>query len=156
MERKGRSKGLKGVRINGKWFDDVQEVKQNVRNFFEQQFASSQTKYSSLPAALMGRKIEPGTAVDLELPFSEDEIKKAIWSCGLEKSPGPDGFNFHFFWAFWDVMKTDLVALFNDFHANAKLVRGLNSSFITLILKCEARLQLRSFVRFLLLGVFIR
>ncbi|GJR63237.1 RNA-directed DNA polymerase, eukaryota, reverse transcriptase zinc-binding domain protein [Tanacetum coccineum] len=34
---------------------------------------------------------------DMERPVSKDEIKKAIWDCGLDKSPGPDGFTFGFY-----------------------------------------------------------
>ena len=33
----------------------------------------------------------------LEENFSYEEIKNAIWSCGNEKAPGPDGFTFKFF-----------------------------------------------------------
>jgi len=28
--------------------------------------------------------------------FDENEIKEAVWECGSNKSPGPDGFNFSF------------------------------------------------------------
>ncbi|KHN15987.1 hypothetical protein glysoja_047401, partial [Glycine soja] len=28
--------------------------------------------------------------------FNEVEIKSAVWECGGDKSPGPDGFNFNF------------------------------------------------------------
>nr|GFD35650.1 RNA-directed DNA polymerase, eukaryota, reverse transcriptase zinc-binding domain protein [Tanacetum cinerariifolium] len=36
-------------------------------------------------------------ADDLERGVSRDEIKRAVWNCGDNKSPGPDGFNFEFF-----------------------------------------------------------
>nr|GEY80685.1 RNA-directed DNA polymerase, eukaryota [Tanacetum cinerariifolium] len=31
---------------------------------------------------------------DLECQVSKEEIKKAVWDCGIDKSPGPDGFTF--------------------------------------------------------------
>ncbi|GJT04321.1 hypothetical protein Tco_0838783 [Tanacetum coccineum] len=34
---------------------------------------------------------------DLERDVSYDQIKKAVWDCGINKSPGPDGFTFEFF-----------------------------------------------------------
>nr|GEY38776.1 RNA-directed DNA polymerase, eukaryota [Tanacetum cinerariifolium] len=34
---------------------------------------------------------------DLESSVDYDEIKRAIWDCGTNKSPGPDGFTFEFF-----------------------------------------------------------
>nr|GEU96334.1 RNA-directed DNA polymerase, eukaryota, reverse transcriptase zinc-binding domain protein [Tanacetum cinerariifolium] len=33
----------------------------------------------------------------LERPFSMEEVKGAVWGCGLNKSPGPDGFTFEFY-----------------------------------------------------------
>ncbi|GJS58306.1 RNA-directed DNA polymerase, eukaryota [Tanacetum coccineum] len=34
---------------------------------------------------------------ELENPISRDEIRNAVWGCGENKSPGPDGFTFEFF-----------------------------------------------------------
>ncbi|GJV60076.1 reverse transcriptase domain-containing protein [Tanacetum coccineum] len=34
---------------------------------------------------------------DLETRISTDEIRSAVWGCGVDKSPGPDGFTFDFF-----------------------------------------------------------
>lgn len=39
-------------------------------------------------------------------PFSEDEIKEAIFSCYPEGGPGPDGLPFLFYQKFWDLVKT--------------------------------------------------
>nr|GEZ00843.1 RNA-directed DNA polymerase, eukaryota [Tanacetum cinerariifolium] len=32
--------------------------------------------------------------VELECDVSSEEIKRAVWDCGIDKSPGPDGFTF--------------------------------------------------------------
>lgn len=74
---------------------------------------------------------------ELERNFTEEEIKLALWACGLDKSPGSDCFNFYFFQEFWDLVKEDFIAIFEEFFSNSKLLCGLNSSFITLIPKCE-------------------
>ncbi|XP_057443833.1 uncharacterized protein LOC130735985 [Lotus japonicus] len=42
-------------------------------------------------------------AVDLE------EIKSAVWECGADKSPGPDGYNFRFIKEFWELLKDDIL-----------------------------------------------
>ncbi|GJX07033.1 RNA-directed DNA polymerase, eukaryota [Tanacetum coccineum] len=34
---------------------------------------------------------------DLECNVTSDEIKRAVWDCGVDKSPGPDGFTFGFY-----------------------------------------------------------
>ncbi|GJT17875.1 putative reverse transcriptase domain-containing protein [Tanacetum coccineum] len=40
-------------------------------------------------------------------PITSDEIRSAVWACGENKSPGPDGFTFEFFHRFWDVIGPD-------------------------------------------------
>ncbi|GKC17980.1 hypothetical protein Tco_1014762 [Tanacetum coccineum] len=35
--------------------------------------------------------IDPNKIEELECPISYEEIKKAVWDCGSDKSPGPDG-----------------------------------------------------------------
>nr|GEW30009.1 RNA-directed DNA polymerase, eukaryota, reverse transcriptase zinc-binding domain protein [Tanacetum cinerariifolium] len=47
---------------------------------------------------------------DLEKPVSNDEIRKAVWDCGENKSPGPDGFSFEFFRKFWSTIGPDICA----------------------------------------------
>ncbi|KAG4909591.1 hypothetical protein JHK87_055707 [Glycine soja] len=41
--------------------------------------------------------------------FNELEIKSAVWDCGGDKSPGPDGFNFNFIKHFWEILKPDIM-----------------------------------------------
>nr|GEV36900.1 RNA-directed DNA polymerase, eukaryota, reverse transcriptase zinc-binding domain protein [Tanacetum cinerariifolium] len=47
-------------------------------------------------------------AFELEKQVSTDEIRTAVWACGENKSPGPDGFTFEFFRKFWDTVGPDL------------------------------------------------
>nr|KYP57260.1 Transposon TX1 uncharacterized [Cajanus cajan] len=61
----------------------------------------------------------------------------AVWDCDSSKSPGPDGFNFKFIKSFWETVKEDIVRMMKEFHANGKLPKGTNSTFITLIPKVD-------------------
>nr|GEV96766.1 RNA-directed DNA polymerase, eukaryota, reverse transcriptase zinc-binding domain protein [Tanacetum cinerariifolium] len=38
---------------------------------------------------------------ELEIEVNNDEIKRAVWECGTDKAPGPDGCTFGFFRLFW-------------------------------------------------------
>lgn len=67
--------------------------------------------------------------------FQEEEIRRAVWSCGSDTSPGPDGFNFKFIKQFWEVIKPDFLRFFDEFYVNGVFPRGLNASFIALIPK---------------------
>jgi hypothetical protein len=54
--------------------------------------------------------------LDLEKPFSLEEIKVDVFSCYPEGSLGPDGLPFLFFQKFWDSVKDDLYSMFLEFH----------------------------------------
>lgn len=67
--------------------------------------------------------------------FSEEDIKEAVWNCGVEKSPGLDGFGGQFFKSCWELVKEDVYRVFTDFHRNSKLCKCMNNTFISLIPK---------------------
>ena len=48
--------------------------------------------------------------------FNELEIKSAVWDCGGDKSPGPDGFNFNFIKHFWEILKPDIMRFMDEFY----------------------------------------
>ncbi|GJT66464.1 RNA-directed DNA polymerase, eukaryota, reverse transcriptase zinc-binding domain protein [Tanacetum coccineum] len=47
--------------------------------------------------------------IDMESDTNRDEIKRAIWDCGTDKSPGPDGFTLGFFRRYWNFVEKDVV-----------------------------------------------
>ncbi|GJU03120.1 hypothetical protein Tco_1113458 [Tanacetum coccineum] len=71
----------------------------------------------------------------LENHVSLDEIKSAIWDCGSNKAPGPDGFTFAFVKKYWDLIKMDILEFVNSFFYSCSMPKGVNSSFFTLIPK---------------------
>ena len=81
----------------------------------------------------------------LTIPFSEVEIKQAVWDYGSFKSPGPDGINLDFIKYFCDDLKDELMHFFDEFHRNRKLIKGINSTCIILIPKVESPQRLSGF-----------
>ena len=51
----------------------------------------------------------------LEAPFTENEVREAVFSSYAEGAPGPDGLSFLFYQKFWNLIKADLIDMFNDF-----------------------------------------
>nr|GFB12307.1 RNA-directed DNA polymerase, eukaryota [Tanacetum cinerariifolium] len=39
---------------------------------------------------------------------SNEEIKRAVWDCGIDKAPGQDGFTFGFYRRYWDIIGNDV------------------------------------------------
>ncbi|GJZ60776.1 hypothetical protein Tco_0616592 [Tanacetum coccineum] len=53
---------------------------------------------------------------DLEQNVSNEEIKSAICDCGMNKSPGLDGFTFEFFRRYWKLLEHDIMGAVNFFY----------------------------------------
>ena len=85
-------------------------------------------------------------------PFKEEEIRAAVWSCGSEKSPGPDGLNFKFIKQFLEVLNPDISRFLDEFHANGIFPRGSNKSFVALIPKVKDPQNLNEYRPISLIG----
>ncbi|XP_057419451.1 uncharacterized protein LOC130713677 [Lotus japonicus] len=83
---------------------------------------------------------------------TSEEIKVAVWDCGGDKSPGPDGFNFKFIQKFWVLMKDDFYRVLNEFWSRGVWPKGSNASFIALIPKVSSPLGLNDFRPISLIG----
>jgi hypothetical protein len=69
------------------------------------------------------------------------------------KAPGPDGFPVEFYQVFWDVIKTDLVELFKDFHSGSLNLYSLNFGTIILLPKCKEAIKIQQYRPICLLNV---
>jgi len=71
----------------------------------------------------------------LVAPFSEEEVKMAIFDMEHNKALGPDGFPTEFDQFFWDVVKQDFMSLFYEFRMGRLHIHSLNFGVITLLPK---------------------
>jgi hypothetical protein len=76
-------------------------------------------------------KVTPQENIELEKEFSKEQIKNAVFGSYAEGAPGPDGVSFLFFQSFWDIIKGDLLELFDDWHHNRLDIYRLNFAMIT-------------------------
>ena len=69
--------------------------------------------------------------------FTEDEVRKSVFSLPGEKSPGPDGFLLRFFQHFWEDVKGDILQMFDHLFNSEDIsaLRSINQTFIALIPK---------------------
>ncbi|GJY81419.1 hypothetical protein Tco_0494170 [Tanacetum coccineum] len=116
LNKKRSQLSKRGVLMEGDWVENPNVVKNEFLNHFMDRF-------------------------DLEAEVSNEEIKKAVWDCGVDKSSGLDGFMFGFYKRFWSLIEQDVVAAVKFiFHYNC-IPKRCNSSFIALISKIpEAKL----------------
>ena len=71
----------------------------------------------------------------LEKSIEMVEVENAIKQMAKDKALDPDGFTTNFFHAHWDWMKEEIWALVEDSRKLGNVLKALNSTFLTLILK---------------------
>ncbi|XP_021980831.1 uncharacterized protein LOC110876981 [Helianthus annuus] len=96
------SNSIHGLSVGGEWVSKPSLVKKEVFKFFRQKFVEDCESRPLLPCPSI-KKISGVDASWLESQFSIEEIKSAVFECGEDRAPGPDGFNFRFFKRFWDL-----------------------------------------------------
>ncbi|GJY75405.1 RNA-directed DNA polymerase, eukaryota [Tanacetum coccineum] len=125
LNKKRYQLSIRGVLVDGK-------------NAFNSHFANRLDKNhhfrlklsSQFPKVLSKDQVE-----ELEREVSYEEVKKAVWDCGENKYPGPDGYTFEFFRRFLNFLDQDIFEAVKCFISTGSFPRGCNSSFITLISK---------------------
>uniref|UniRef100_A0A8I6XZE3 Reverse transcriptase domain-containing protein n=1 Tax=Hordeum vulgare subsp. vulgare TaxID=112509 RepID=A0A8I6XZE3_HORVV len=86
-------------------------------------------------------------------PFTEKEVFEAISQMKNNKAPGPDGFPAEFYKRCWNIIKGDLLPMFQDlFDGNLQLFH-LNFGTITLLPKKEGAVRIEQFRPICLLNV---
>ncbi|XP_071714472.1 uncharacterized protein [Rutidosis leptorrhynchoides] len=144
---------IKGILIDGMWNSNPKEIKDHFFDFFANKFSSLQSDVL-FPNLTPFSTLNRDDVVSLESEFTEQEIKMAVWSCGSQKTPGPDGFSFHFIKYFWEIMKADIISAVNNAINSRSLSKGATSSFITLIPKSTKPMHTNDFRPISLIGAF--
>lgn len=96
INRRAEINEIDGLMIGDRWVDEVDEVRREVFNHFKKQFEAVRSFRPSLPKDLGQQKLKDADNEFLSAPFTEDEIRRAIWDCESSRSPGPDEFSFGF------------------------------------------------------------
>nr|GEZ21480.1 RNA-directed DNA polymerase, eukaryota [Tanacetum cinerariifolium] len=120
--------------IEGEWVDDPSKVKDEFRDYFASRLCDPGIRHGVINFNFSNR-LNIDQSGELEAPISRDEIRRAVWDCGENKSPGPDGFTFEFFRRFWNIVGPDLCLAVEWFFHHASFPVRCNYSFIALIPK---------------------
>ncbi|GJX46125.1 RNA-directed DNA polymerase, eukaryota [Tanacetum coccineum] len=134
VNRKRANLAVKGIMIDGDWVDDPSRVKDEFRNHFAARFQDPGICHGKINFSFPNR-LNHEQSTELESSITREEIRNAVWGCGENKSPGPDGFTFEFFRKFWSVVGPDFCIAVEWFFDHASFSIGCNSSFIALIPK---------------------
>ncbi|KAL5154650.1 LINE-1 retrotransposable element ORF2 protein [Glycine soja] len=95
INHRKRVNAIQGLLIAGEWVQEPNRVKSAVLNHFKYRFSEQNPNRPTLDGVHFS-SLGQGDKECLIARFPEGEIKSAVWACGGDKSPGPDGFNFNF------------------------------------------------------------
>ncbi|GJS23931.1 RNA-directed DNA polymerase, eukaryota [Tanacetum coccineum] len=151
MNKKRSQLAIRGTLANGEWISEPHRVKNEFFTHFKKQFSPIQAPSIcfdfTFPTRLSSDQVQ-----DLERPVTYEEVKRAVWDCGTNKSPGPDGFSFEFYRKYWTTIDDDVFQAVRDFFVNGHFPRGCNSSFIALIPKIQDAKFVKDFRPISLIG----
>jgi hypothetical protein len=139
-----RYNSIESLSVNGSVSSDQPTIRASVVQYYESLFTepySWRPRLDDLDFSSLG-EVE---ASSLETPFEEREVLEVVKGMNRDKAPGPDGFSMAFYQDCWDVLKSDIMGVFHDFHAHSKFVKSLNATFIALIPKISGAIDLKDF-----------
>ncbi|GJY88535.1 RNA-directed DNA polymerase, eukaryota [Tanacetum coccineum] len=134
INKRRNVQNIRGVMAEGNWIDNPVNVKKEFFDHFANRFRKPGKSTASLLADFPNQ-ISFEQRSYLESDVTNEEIKKAVWECGIDKAPGPDGFTFGFFRHYWYLVDKEVFEAVRYFFVHIDLPRGCNSSFIALIPK---------------------
>ncbi|GJX58073.1 RNA-directed DNA polymerase, eukaryota [Tanacetum coccineum] len=134
LNKKRANLSVKGIMVDSDWIVEPDLVKQEFRRHFTDRFQDPGSRRGSLNFPFPNR-LNNDQILELESPISNEDIRTAVWGCGVDKSPGPDGFTFEFFRKYWTVVGPDFCIAVKWFFDHGDFAIGCNSSFVALIPK---------------------
>ncbi|XP_022040145.1 uncharacterized protein LOC110942657 [Helianthus annuus] len=122
---------------NGKVYED-EHVQLAFVNHYEN-FLGNRGDISLSPAPdLFTNRLSSEVSGLMVRPVTHDEVKKALFSIGSDKAPGPDGFTAGFFKGAWPIIGSAVSNAVIDFFVTGKLLRELNHTILVLLPKTSS------------------
>lgn len=86
LKQKSRKNRIHGLNINGEWISDPMAIKSEVYKFFADKFHE---RWTHRPKFINHnfKQLSNDQSSFLELEFSDQEIKNAVWCCGGKRRP---------------------------------------------------------------------
>lgn len=113
-----RKKTIFSLQDEGQTIEGDQNLLEHATNYYKNLFGPAGSNRLKLSPNLFenNRKLSPTDNEELCKPFSEIEIKDALFQMEHNKAAGPDKIPIEFFQKCWDIVRMDIIDLFEDFH----------------------------------------
>jgi len=141
--KKNMIKALK--RHDGTLTSDTQEMNDITINFFKDLYTSEGTNDMDAVLSKVPRKVTVEMNEALIAPFSEKEVKEALFQMFPTKAPGPDGYPAHFFQCHWDLCGKEVTEAVLAVLCRKEDLTSINDTIIVLIPKVASPEELGQF-----------
>lgn len=117
------------------WVYDDCAIQQSLARHFQHLFSTSASHRQPLHSVVSYPPIDSNTLQGLGAPVTLDEVKRALFSMGNYKSPGPDGFHPIFFKSQWEVVGPSIYNFVQQTFENPAIIGDINHTLLTPIPK---------------------
>ncbi|KAL6334623.1 hypothetical protein AAG906_019476 [Vitis piasezkii] len=118
----------------GETLNNIEVISEEIVNFFGNLYSKPEGDSWKIEG-IDWAPISEESAIWLDRPFSEEEVRMAVFQLNKEKAPGPDGFTLAVYQECWDVIKEDLMRVFFEFHTKGVINQSTNATFIAMVPK---------------------
>ncbi|XP_062093963.1 uncharacterized protein LOC133799995 [Humulus lupulus] len=124
---------------SGKWVDEAEEVTKAFVYFYEELLGTDMVgkRIVNAKIAQEGTTVTESQRDFLLRPYTEDEVKQALFSIPDSKAPGPDGFNNTFFKKTWHIVGKDITLAIISFLNSGENLKEINNTTLTLVPKVK-------------------
>ncbi|XP_020153203.1 uncharacterized protein [Aegilops tauschii subsp. strangulata] len=89
--------------------------------------------------ATVPRKVTPDMNLALNAPYSQEEVKNALFQMFPTKAPGPDGFPAHFFQRHWEICKDEVTNVVLKIVEGNESAESINETVLVLTPKIASK-----------------
>jgi hypothetical protein len=142
---------IDSLTINGAMSRYFMEIKEHIVQYYNNLYFEN-CSWRPRVEGLSFLSIDEEESIWLERAFEEKEVWDVIRNLNGDKVPGPNGFTMAFFQKCWDILKTDIMDVFAEFHTRGKFEKSFNATFVSLIPKKTGAMDVRDFRPISLVG----
>ena len=136
---KKRKNHIFSLRQDDKIIESDENILQIATDYFKSLFGPSNSPICKMDPSCWSpeEKVSQEESEQLNSKFSEEEIKNVVFSMEKNTAPGPDHIPVEFFQTCWEIIKQDLMFMFEDFENLSLDIGRLNYGTITLLPKIK-------------------
>jgi hypothetical protein len=122
---------------DGDWVEGMEQLKPLIRDYFVNIFNSEVQAIDGSFLEKIQPKITQGMNEKFLNPFTAEEVKKAVFSIGDYKAPGPDGLHAIFYKKLWNICGEEVTQEVLNALNTGVIPEGWNDTTVVLIPKVD-------------------